>query len=313
MFGYYKRKGAFFILTLALSILLSFFLMHLTPGDPADLILGPDAPPAQKEAFRETLNLNLPLFTQFKHYISGLARGDLGNSISYDEPVLSLILNRFPKTTFLALVSILLTLILGLGSGILATWLARFPTLNMAFLGISILGQSTPNFLLGPILILLFCILLPILPVSGTGSLSHVFLPAATLSLSLFAILSRMTYVGLITEQKKMYIQVAFAKGNSPFQVLVRHAIQNVLIPLINLVGLQLAVVLTGAVVTETIFDWPGIGSLFFSAIEKRDYPLIQGLILCFTATFAIINFLVDMMNGWVDPRLNAAADHEQT
>lgn len=267
-------------------------------------MLGDQAPEAQKESLREQMNLNQPLGMQLKSYVTGLFTGDLGRSLSYQKPVLDLVSQHLPWTLQLACISILFTILLGIGLGVISALWFRQRFLNFFFLSISVVGQSTPNFLLGPVLILLLAIYLPILPVSGTGTVAHILLPALTLSLSLFAIVSRMTYVGLMNEARKEYFMVVRSKGVSKIKAYLTHALQNVSIPLANLIGLQLGALLTGAVVTETIFDWPGIGSLFFSAIEKRDYPLIQGLILLFTTSFAMINFGVDLLHGVLDPRL---------
>jgi peptide/nickel transport system permease protein len=300
-----QRLG-FFLLTLVFSIVFSFLLMHLAPGDPVDLLLGADAPEIQKSTFRHQLGLDLPLSQQFSSYLSGIFKGDLGFSISYQKPIWDLILTYFPFTILLAFIAMILTVVLGISFGILSAYLSKLPFIHLGLIALSVIGQSTPNFFLGPVLILSFSIYLGWLPVSGFGTPLHIILPALTLSLSLFAIVSRMTAAGLIEERTKDYFTTALAKGRSTGQAFFRHALRNVSIPVSNILGLQLGALFTGAVVTEYIFDWPGIGLLFFSAIEMRDFPLIQSLILVFTVSFSIINFGVDLLNTLLDPRLRS-------
>lgn len=302
--NYFFHRIVFFLLTLAMSIIFSFLLLHIAPGDPVDLMLGDQAPPEQKEIFRHQLGLDQPLQNQFQFYLQGILSGNMGNSLIYQRPILDLLKERIPYTAQLALVAIVLTTTLGIGFGVLSSFASHLKPLSWGLLGISVLGQSTPNFFLGPLLILIFSIYLGWLPVSGTGSWVYMILPAMTLALNLFAIVSRMTTAGLIEEGRKDYFTTALAKGLSRLHALLKHALRNVSIPVANLLGLQLGALLTGAVVTEYIFDWPGIGSLFFAAIEKRDYPLIQSLILVYTSLFALINFGMDLLNGVLDPRV---------
>jgi peptide/nickel transport system permease protein len=305
---YFLKKASFFGLTLVFGLVFSFLLLHLAPGDPADLLLGEQAPENQKHAFREKLGLNTSLAHQFLNYWKKLGQGDLGESMSYTKPVSQLIAQKIPYTVSLALFAIALTAFFGMLTGILSAFFHKNFLLNLGLLISSVLGQSIPNFLLGPILVLCFSIYLPLFPVSGTGGYIYWILPSLTLSLSLFAVVSRMIHTGLVSESQKDYFCFSIAKGRSRSSALFLHAFRNVMIPFTHLIGLQLGALLTGAVVTEYIFDWPGMGSLFFSAVEKRDYPLIQGLVLLFTTLFASVNFAVDVISGLIDPRISRGA-----
>jgi ABC-type dipeptide/oligopeptide/nickel transport system permease component len=285
-----------------------FMLIHLVPGDPIVQMLGEGATSTDIETLRHAYHLDLPVHTQYIEYLTGVAHADLGNSLRLHDTVLHLILQRYPYTLALTLSALLLGLVLAIPAGILSAlhrdrWQDR--TAGVA----SLVGLSFPNFALGPILILLFSIRLGWLPVSGAGTgtpafVAHLVLPALTLGLGLAAILTRMVRTAMLEELNQDYIRTARAKGLTENQVVYRHALRNALIPILTVVGLQFGSLLAGAIVTETIFSWPGIGRLTLSAISNRDYALVQGCILAVGLTYVIVNLLTDVAYTIANPRM---------
>ena len=282
---------------------LVFFLIHFIPGDPIDLMLGEQAAPADRAALRGALHLDDPIPAQYGRFLWGIARGDLGRSLRTGEPVAEMILSRYPATMELAFSALLIALLIAFPIGIFSAVRARTPA-DTGALFFSLLGISMPNFWLGPLLIVLFSIHLDWLPVSGRVGPTSWILPALTLGIGMSALLIRMTRSSLLEVIPKEYILAARAKGLTERAVILKHAFPNALIPLLTVVGLQFGALLTGSIITETIFSWPGLGRLTLQAIHGRDYPLVQGCILIIALTYLFANLLVDFLYAAVDPRV---------
>jgi len=280
-----------------------FLLVHIVPGDPVQQMLGFGARAEDLDRLRHALGLDQPLHVQYGRYLAGLARGDWGQSFRFQLPVLRLVLERYPATLELALVGLLACAGIGIPAGV---WAAhrRGHAADRAVGFFTLLGLSVPNFALGPLLILLFSIVLGWLPVSGRGGPSHLVLPAITLGGALAAILTRMVRSSMIEELSSDYVRTARAKGLRAPAVLFRHAFRNALIPIITILGLQFGTLLAGTIVTENIFSWPGIGRLAVQAIQSRDYPLLQGCILMIALSYVLVNFATDILYALVDPRI---------
>jgi ABC-type dipeptide/oligopeptide/nickel transport system permease component len=282
---------------------LVFSLIHLIPGDPAQAMLGESASPEDVAELRSRLGLDRPLLEQYGTFLRDAIRGDLGRSLRTSQPVTSAILERMPATIELAAAAMLVALGFAIPLGIAAAvW--RGTSLDHAATTVSLLGISIPNFWLGPLLAIVFSIELGWLPVSGRGTWANLILPAVSLGAALAAILARMTRATLLEELREPYVIAARARGASRVRAVVRHAFRNSLIPVITLIGLQFGAVLTGAVITETIFSWPGIGRLLIQSIGFRDYPLVQGCILLIAVTYVAVNLITDMCYGVLDPRI---------
>ncbi|MCI0403994.1 MAG: ABC transporter permease [Acidobacteria bacterium] len=280
-----------------------FLLIHIVPGDPIQQMLGEGAASADIEKARRDYGLDAPLAEQYVSYWKGLVRGDLGKSIRFDRDVGSLIAERYPYTLGLTLASLTVALLISIPAGVRSArrrnrWDDRLISL------VSLLGLSFPNFALGPVLILLFAIELGLLPVSGSGTPAHLILPAVTMGGVLSAILTRMVRTSMLEELGQDYIRTARAKGLSERAVVYGHALRNALIPVLTVVGLQFGALLAGAIVTETIFSWPGIGRLTIQAISNRDYYLVQGCILAIGLTYVAVNFFTDLLYSVVNPRI---------
>ncbi|MBS1849595.1 MAG: ABC transporter permease [Acidobacteria bacterium] len=280
-----------------------FLLIHLVPGDPILQMLGEGAPAADVQALRHAYGLDAPLQQQYIHYWKGVLHGDLGPSLRFNQGVTSLILQRYPLTLQLTVAALLIAILLSLPAGIRSAqhrdrWDDR--ALSVA----SLFGLSFPNIALGPILILLFAIQAGWTPVSGSGSLAHLILPAITMGSALAAILTRMVRTSMLEELSQDYIRTARAKGLSERLVVYRHALRNAMIPVITVLGLQFGALLAGAIVTETIFSWPGIGRLTIQAIGNRDYYLVQGCILAIGLTYVLVNLLTDLLYSVANPRI---------
>jgi len=285
---------------------LVFFLIHFIPGDPVDLMLGEYAVAADREQLREQLGLNKPLSTQYATYVGGVLTGDLGSSVQSHRPVAEMIWERLPATAELMLGAMVIAVGLALPLGIIAALYAGRWVDQVASV-FAVLGVATPNFWLGPLLILAFSIKLDWLPVNERGGLENLVLPAVTLGTALAALLSRMTRASLLEVLGEDYIRNATAKGLSRFGVVVVHALRNALIPVITVIGLQIGVLLSGAIITESIFDWPGLGTLLLEGIAQRDYPLVQGCVLFIASTYVVVNLITDLLYGLIDPRIRKA------
>jgi ABC-type dipeptide/oligopeptide/nickel transport system permease component len=282
---------------------LVFALIHFIPGDPAQAMLGEGASPEEVEQLRDRLGLNRPLAVQYGSFLRGLLRADLGVSLRNDQPVTAQILERMPATAELAFAAMLVAIVIALPLGIVAAvW--RGTAIDFSAMTLSLVGISVPNFWLGPLLAIVFAVELGWLPVGGRGTLAHLVLPAFTLGAALAAILARMTRASLLEELREPYVLAARAKGVSRARAVLRHAFRNSLIPIVTILGLQFGVVLTGAVITETIFAWPGIGRLLIQSISFRDYPTVQGCVLLIAITYVGVNLITDLTYGFLDPRI---------
>ena len=293
-----------------LVVSLVFLLIHLVPGDPIQMMLGEGATPADIGALRHQLGLDLPLHTQYIGYWSGVLHGDLGNSIRLHDSVSHLIAMRYPYTLALTLAALVLALVLAVPAGILAA-VERGRWIDQVLSVVSLFGLSVPVIALGPVLILVFSIALGWLPVSGanaggTNSIDwrYLVLPSVAMGASLAAILTRMVRTAMLEELGQDYIRTARAKGLSETAVVCRHALPNALVPIVTLIGLQFGVLLAGAVVTEKIFSWPGLGRLVVDSIANRDYALVQGCLLSIGLTYVLVNLMTDVVYRWINPRM---------
>lgn len=296
-----------------LVVSLVFLLIHLVPGDPILQMLGDSATPADVTALRHQYGLDQPLHVQYARYWMGVLHGDLGSSIRLHDSVSHLIAMRYPYTLALALTALAIALMLALPAGMFAA-VRRGRWADQTLSVVSLFGLSVPGIALGPVLILVFSILLGWLPVSGAhggGSRSgidwrYLVLPSLTMGASLAAILTRMVRTAMLEELNQDYIRTARAKGLSETAVVVRHALPNALVPIVTVVGLQFGALLAGAIVTEKIFSWPGLGRLVVDAISNRDYALVQGCLLSIGLTYVLVNLLTDVIYRFVNPRMRA-------
>lgn len=280
-----------------------FLLIHLVPGDPVEIMLGENAMAADKAKLRHELGLDKPLGEQYVDYLENLCKLDLGESIFYHEPVAKVIGERYPATLSLAIIAMIVAVFLSIPPGIYAA-VKKYSFWDNTTLVLSLIGVSLPNFFLGPLLILLFALKLGWLPVSGMSGWDSYILPSITLGTALAAILTRMTRSSLLSTLNQAYVTTARAKGVPEFKVIVKHALRNAMIPVVTIMGLQFGALLSGAVITETIFSWPGIGRLLIDAINTRDYPLVQGVVLIIALSYVIVNTLVDLTYTFIDPRV---------
>jgi peptide/nickel transport system permease protein len=303
MLAYAARRIVMTIPVLLGVATLVFALIHLVPGDPAEAMLGESAPAAELAELRTRLGLDRPLLVQYQSFVTGLLSGNLGTSFRYNTPVAREIGQRLGRTAELAVAAMAVAVLIALPLGVIGG-LFRGTALDHVTTTMSLVGVSMPNFWLGPLLAIVFAVTLGWLPVSGTGTTAHLILPAVTLGAALAAILARMTRATLIDELRELYVLAARARGASRARAVVVHALRNSLIPVVTIIGLQLGAVLTGTIITETIFAWPGVGRLLIQAISFRDYPLVQGCILFIAVTYVTMNLLVDLAYGWLDPRI---------
>jgi len=303
MLAFVIRRIALTLPVVWIVVTLVFGLIHLVPGDPIAQMLGEGASVTEVARLRHELRLDLPVMEQYKTYLVQLYHGNLGVSFRDQQPVANSIRARYPATIQLAVAALILSILFSIPAGVLAA--VRQGKFADRALGLfSLFGVSLPNFALGPLLILLFSIMLGLLPVSGRNGLSHLILPAATLALGLAAMTMRMVRSSMLEEIHQDYVRTARAKGLKERTVLFKHALRNGLIPVITVLGLQMGSLLAGAIITETIFSWPGLGRLTIQAINARDYPLAQGCILAISLTYIFINLLTDLMYSVVDPRI---------
>jgi peptide/nickel transport system permease protein len=303
MRGFFLRRLVVVLPTVIGAVTLVFFFLHMIPGDPVEVMLGETAQQADKERLRQELGLNQPLYVQYGRFMAGIVEGDLGGSYFYRRPVVQVIAERVPATVELALAAFLVAGLIAIPLGIIAALREGTAVDNAAVL-FSLVGVSLPNFWLGPLLIILFSIKLGWFPVSGKAGLASLVLPAITLGAAFAAILSRMTRASLLERLGEDYLMVARAKGLPEWKVILKHALRNALIPIITVMGLQIGALLSGAIITENVFSWPGIGTLLINAIEARDYPLVQGCILFISLSYVLVNLLTDLFYGWADPRI---------
>ncbi len=282
---------------------LVFSLIHLVPGDPVQAMLGDSATPQDIADLRGRLGLDRPLYVQYAAFLKGVGTGNLGTSLRTNQPVTAAIAERLPATFELAFAAMFVATAIAIPLGIIAA-VGAGTRVDYAATTAALLGISIPNFWLGPLMAIVFSVTLGWLPVSGRGTLAHLVLPAMTLGAPLAAVLARMTRASVIEELRELYVLAARARGVSPARAVLHHAFRNSLIPIVTVLGLQFGAVLTGAVITETIFAWPGVGRLLIQSISFRDYPLVQGCILLIAVTYVGMNLMTDLAYGFLDPRI---------
>lgn len=297
------KKAGLFLLFLWAAGSLIFFLVQAVPGDPLLAILGPHPRSADVLRLQQSLQLDRPLSARYLRFIGRLSVLDLGESLIDRKPVLPTILTYLPNTIFLTAAAMAVTLLISLPLGFLAAFKknSAWETLAMVF---SAVGLAVPCFLLGILLISVFSVGLKILPVSGSGGGEYLVLPALTLGISFAAFLTRMVRTVLREESGRPYVLLARAKGLSPARIFRRHILRNALAPIVTLIGLQAGAMLSGAIVVESVFSWPGIGTLLITAVRQRDFPVIQGTVLTMAALYLLANFLVDLSYPLIDPRI---------
>lgn len=298
--------------TLFIVAIIVFLITRMIPGDPAAVMLGPQASVEDVEALTEQLGLNEPLIKQFGAYIGDLLQGDFGTSITYNRPIVDIIMDRFPNTVILAASALLIAFLVGVPAGIISA--SRHNSIIDYFVMlISLVGVSMPVFWLGVMLVLYFSVNLGWFPATGMGSmndgiipfLKHLILPSITLATIPMAEFARITRSSMLEVVSQDYIKSARAKGLSEWIVIVKHAFKNALTPLLTVLGLQVSMMLGGAVLTETIFSWPGMGLLIIDAIEKRDFIVVQSTVLFIAFIFVIVNLIVDILYKIVNPRVD--------
>jgi peptide/nickel transport system permease protein len=300
----FALKRLISILPVAIGVVFLVATMtHLVPGDPVDVILGDYATIEDKTALRQTLGLDQPVITRASDYLISALKGDLGKSLVYSRSVTDMIFERLSATTELAVLSLLVAIVIAIPLGLLSA-VKQNSMLDVTAMSFAISGVAIPNFWLGPMLVLLFSLQLGWLPVSEKSGILSYILPAITMGTALAASLSRMTRNSVLDTTKEDFVRTAKAKGCSKSRVLWNHIFRNASLPLVTVIGLQFGVLLTGAVITEKIFDWPGLGSLLIESIQNRDYPLLQGCILFFSGSYLLVNFITDILYAKIDPRI---------
>ena len=315
MTAYIFRRLLATLPVLVFVALFVFLLLHLTPGDPAAVIAGDDASPIAIEGIRHKLGLDRPLWEQFGIYVGNLLRGDLGTSIFSNLPVLTLVKQRLEPTLVLAIATLLVAVIVAVPMGVIAAWKAR-TLIDRVIMGFSVLGFAVPVFLIGYLLIYVFSIELRWLPVQGYRPLSEgiwqtarsIVLPAFALGMVYMALIARMTRASMLDVLSEDYIRTARAKGTATLGLLLHHALRNAAVPIVTVIGLGIALLISGVVITETVFNIPGLGRLTVDAILKRDYPIIQGLIILSAAVKVMINLAIDLSYVFFDPRIRYRA-----
>lgn len=285
---------------------LVFLLIHLVPGDPVEVMLGESAQATDREALRKALGLDQPLWDQLLGFFGRIVQLDFGQSLYSRQAITAMLAERVPATVELALAGLLVAVVVALPLGVAAA-LYRGRAPDAGAMGFALLGISIPHFWMGPLLILVFSLWLGWLPVSGREGVDSLVLPAITLGTALAAILSRMIRATLLEVLGEDYIRTARAKGLSERVVVLRHGMRNAMLPIITLIGLQLGTLLGGAVITEMVFSWPGLGQLTIESIHRRDYPVVQVCVLLISVTYVVINTLTDVVYAWLDPRIRLA------
>ncbi len=302
MFGYVARK-VFHTLFVALGVITLVFVALRMSGDPAAAMLPGDASVDETIALRRTLGLDRPLYVQYASFLGSAVTGDFGTSFRHQQPAFELVLERLPATLELAFAALVLALLVALPLGILAA-VYRGGAVDVAAMVFAVIGQATPYFWMGIMLILIVAVQLDWLPTSGRGGVERLILPAITLGTHFAASLARLTRTSMLEVLGQNFVTTARAKGLSERSVILGHALKNAAVPVVTLIGLQFGTLLGGAVVTETIFAWPGVGRLAVQSIFVRDYPVVQAGVLVLALTFVALNLLVDLLYGWLDPRI---------
>lgn len=281
---------------------LIFFLLRLT-GDPITLFVTEDMAPERVAQLRQELGFNDPLWVQYARYLSQAVRGDFGSSLRFQQPAMALVLERLPATIALTVAGLLLSTLIGVPMGVLAA-VNRGSALDKAAIAASVLGQGMPVFWLGLLLILLFAAQLRVLPAGGTGTPAHLLMPAVTVGLYTMARTARLTRSSMLDVLGQDFIRTAHSKGLRPFTVLTRHALRAASVSVVTIVGLTLSSLVGGAVITETIFSWPGVGRLLVQAVGFRDYPLVQATVFVIALFVAVTNLITDLSYAFLDPRI---------
>lgn len=282
-----------------------FLLLQLS-GDPASILLPLDASDADRAAFRRAYGLDQPIPIQYVNYMSQIVRGDFGKSFAYQEPALQVVMRRLPATLELAILASLLANLIAIPAGVFAA-LHRGKLFDRGLMALMLLGQSVPTFWLGMMLALLVAVQFKLLPVSGRGGWQHLILPTVTLAFWLIALLARVTRSEMLEVLNRDYVRTARAKGLRERKVITAHQLRNALPPIVTVMGLQFGGLLGGAVMTETVFAWPGVGTLILESISKRDYPVVMTGILVVAGLFILINLSLDLLYGYIDPRIKSA------
>ncbi|MCB0357461.1 MAG: ABC transporter permease [Bdellovibrionales bacterium] len=303
MFNYILRRILITLPVILGVCTITFLLIHFVPGDPVDIMLGDQASVVDKEALRSELGLNKPILIQYKDFLWQIAHLNLGTSLHAKTSVTATLAERIPATVELTMAAMFFAILFGIPFGIWAA-VKQYSVIDNSILVTSLFGISLPGFFLGPMLIWIFAILLPWFPVSERGGIENLILPALSLALPLGAIILRMTRTQMLEEIKQDYIRVARSKGLANFAIYFKHALRNALIPVITIIGLQIGALLTGTVITETIFDWPGIGSLLLQAIQQRDYPVVQACVLLISVTYVLVNLVTDISYAIINPKV---------
>ncbi len=282
-----------------------FTIMFFTPGDPAKIMLGERAPAEEVALLRTEMGLDDPFIVQFANFVKNALRGDLGRSLVTKQPVSAEIWARFPATLQLSASAVLIAILMGIPIGIISAT-KQYSAFDMIAMVIALLGVSMPNFWQGMMMILLFSITIRVLPSGGYGTLAHLVMPALTIGTSAAAVITRMTRSSMLEVVRQDYIRTARAKGLSEKVVINRHALKNALIPIVTVIGLQFGALLGGAVLTESIFSWPGVGRFMVDAIRTKDFPSVQGGVLMLALAFSVVNLVVDILYAFIDPRIKA-------
>jgi peptide/nickel transport system permease protein len=311
MAAYVLRRLLQTIPALFIVVTIIFILTHVVPGDPVGVMLGPFADQDRIEETRKRMGLDRPVIVQYVEWLSQAVRGDFGDSFFLGRPVSQAIREAFPVTASLALLSIILTVLLAVPLGIISA-LKRDSLAANATMVFSVLGISIPDFWLGFLLIMLFAVQLGWLPTFGYKPLSeglftwlrYLTLPVITISLSQMALVTRMTRAGMLEVLDKDYIRTAYAKGLSPSRIVLVHALRNAFVSILTVIGLSFAIVLGGALIIETVFALPGMGRLVVAAATRRDYPVIQGVVVYLSLIYMLVNLVVDIAYGWINPRI---------
>lgn len=304
MYQYIVRR---LLLTIPVVIgvsIIVFLIIRLLPGDPARALAGVQATPEYIEQVRERYGLNDPIYVQYGRFVAGAVTGDLGQSVFSRRPVTTEIAERFPRTLILASISLVIATILGVSAGIISAT-RRNSLFDNASMFVALVGVAAPVFWMALMLQLLFSVRLRLLPATGMGGIEHLILPSITLGMASAALMARITRSSMLDVLKQDFITTARAKGLAERVVVYKHALKNALIPVVTVLGLQFGILLGGAVLTETVFAWPGVGRLLVDAILRRDYPVVQGTVMLLAFLFVIINLVVDVIYAFLDPRIH--------
>ena len=302
MIKYIAARLAYSVLIILGAVTIVFGLLFLT-GDPVSQLLPIEATPQDREALRHELGFDQPIYVQYASFLARALQGDFGSSLRYRRPAMTLVLERMPATLQLTLVALIISLVIAIPTGIISA-IRRGSFLDSVSVAFALLGQCVPTFWLGLVLIVIFAVAIPLLPPSGSGSWEYLVLPGFTLGVNSAAIVARLLRSSLLEVLTQDYVRTARAKGLRERGVIFRHALKNAAIPVVTIVGLQVGVLLGGAIVTESVFSYPGLGRLILEGISKRDFPVVQASVVLIAAIVASINLLVDMLYGFLDPRI---------